>query len=450
MKLYEKLKEIKKENLISFHMPGHKNNKIFWELFKEFQSIDLTEIPGTDDLFDASECIKESQDFLTNLFHTRKSYYLVNGTTAGIYAMIMASVNKKEKIIVARDCHMSVYDAILLQELEAKFVDVEFKDNLPLGISISSLEKTIRENPDAKAVVLTYPNYYGIGVDIEYVADLVHKNNMILLVDEAHGAHLFLSDYMKSSLDVGADIVVHSTHKSLPSCTQSSVLHLNSNRMDQEKLEFMIKIMHTSSPSYLLMSSLDICYTYLEEHGKTRMKKLLDNINNIKGFEIELPKGYVKDPTKLVLDGRKYDIDPIDFEGILRKNGIQIEFSTTDYAVLVTSIMNEEKDFLELSKAMENLEFKCYSGSNNKLYYTDTSYVKISDAFYAKKKKINIKESENRISASYIIPYPPGIPLLIPGEKITEEKIDNILYLLDKKIKLLGINNLEIDVLEEE
>mgnify|MGYP003571745906 CR=1 FL=1 len=453
MKLFEKLISIKNEELVSFHVPGHKYTKLYEPYMNQINNIleiDLTEIPGTDDLFDSKTCIKSSQDALAKLLNTKKSYYLVGGTTSGIYAMIMSATVPGDTILVARDCHRAVYDGVFLAQLHAEYIDPIMKYGIPMGITADQVKEAILANPHIKALVLTYPNYYGIGTDLKSIKKILDEHNITLLVDEAHGAHLFLSDQlMPSAIDIGADLVVQSSHKSLPVMTQASVIHLNSDKISDKRLEMMLNLHQTSSPSYVLMSSLDIGYDIVEKQGISLMKKLLNNVGNLreqkKYFldESDLPDGFFLDPTKLTLLGIKYNFNPVFIEDDLRKNGIQIEFSNDKVGVLVASIMNTNKDFDYLIKTMEMLKFKCYSGIDivdyNKSFIQKMS---IHKAFYGEQNQVELDEAYGRISAQYIIPYPPGIPLIIPGELIRKEKIKLINEMLVRKINIIGIESM--------
>ena len=461
MKLFDQLISIKNEKLISFHVPGHKNSSLYKKYFSRLESIldiDITEIPGSDDLFDASSCIKESQEILSSLIGSKASYFLVNGTTSGIYAMIMAATQPGDEILIARDCHRAVYDGAFLGRLKIRYVEPTVMHGISIGITPEAVRKAIKKHPNVKALVLTYPNYYGIGADLKSIKSELDKSGIKLLVDEAHGAHLFLSeDLMPSAIKLAADIVVHSAHKSLPVMTQASVLHLNSDRIDKDKLEMMLKLHQTSSPSYILMSSLDIGYDILKEHGRPMMDNLLKTIEEFKKkkdyflSKKDLPEGFFLDSTKLTLLGNKADINPVDLELQLRKYGIQLEFSNDKVAVFVSSIMNKSEDFDILSKTMEMLKFKCYSGiDNNGLSYESSHKLDLHDAIYSKKSKVSLDSCENMIVGDYITPYPPGIPLLVPGEIIDHNKVSLIKKMLEMNIKIVGINDHHISVISNE
>lgn len=459
MKLFEKLISINKDRLVSFHVPGHKKTVLYNEYLNQVNTIldiDTTEIPGTDDLHDPLTCIKASQDAVSEFYKTKKSFFLTGGTTCGIYAMIMAATSPGDTILLARDCHRAVYDGMFLGHLNGVYIPPNFCRGIPIGITKENVIKAIQENPYAKALVLTYPNYYGVGTDLKAIENIVHENNMLLIVDEAHGAHLNLSnELMLSAIEIGADLVVHSSHKSLPSMTQSSVLHLNSDKTNERKLKQMLKLHQSSSPSYVLMSSLDICYDIVAKQGEQLMKKLLKNIEKIRGKypvfleQEDLPEGFHLDPTKLTILGEKSGWNPVDIENQLRKNGIQIEFSNENNCVFVSSIMNETEDFEYLSEMMEMLKFKCYSGIDNMdKSFLSKNIMPLSEAYYSPKKMIKLKDAENCISTEYIVPYPPGIPMIIPGELIEEDKLELINRMLDKNQKIVGIDNFEKATIE--
>lgn len=462
MRLFDKLIEIKDEKLISFHVPGHKYNPIVIDYFSRLDSIldiDVTEFPGTDDLHDAEGCIEESQAYAAKLYNTKNSFFLVNGTTCGIYAMIMATTSPGDKIIVARDCHRAVYDAMILANIEATYIMpiIDEMTSIPLGITYEALKESIVKNPEVKAIVLTYPNYYGVACDLKSIVELAHSHNIPVLVDEAHGAHLHLSEALPpSSIECGADICVQSSHKSLPVLTQASMLHYNSDRVNLNRLKQMLNIHQTSSPSYVLMSSLDIALDIIGKKGQSLMSTLLKNCNELtekhncflSTKDIE-NKPFSLDITKMVYKGKCMDVNPIDLEENLRKNGVQLEFSNENIALFVTSIMNDSTDFEYLSKTMEMLKFKCYSGIDNMAYALNLlCEMSISEAFYAQKETVLLKNAEGRISGDFIVPYPPGVPLIIPGEKINLQSISAIERMKKNNQKIVGMTNIEFEDLK--
>lgn len=465
--LLDRLLSLQQENLVSFHMPGHKNGKIFEKLkYEDFKknllSIDTTEIIGTDNLHKPQEVIKRAQEKARDVFKSEETFFLVNGSTSGIYSMIMAATSPGDKIIIGRNCHQSVIHATLLGDLIPVYLypEMDIKQGIALGISPAEVERKLLEHPDAKAVLLTYPTYHGFASDLETIAKIVHHHGKVLLVDEAHGAHLGLSDALPmSALACGADAVVQSLHKTLPALTQSSMLHLQGNRIDREKLKFMLRLHQSSSPSYILMASLDLATTIYERQGKQLMMELLDNIKvfkeklqHIKGIRILgeeiVGKGWIKamDKTKLWISMEGNKITGYDLEKKLRNNyGIQMELSNI-YGVLgLATIGNDEEDFDRLYKALscisqevgekEIAEIPFYSYSIPKQVLTPR------EALYRQKRKVNLEEAIGQISGEYLIPYPPGIPILVPGEIIEEEMISYTKAMITRGMEVTGLKD---------
>ncbi|MBN2794863.1 MAG: aminotransferase class V-fold PLP-dependent enzyme [Clostridia bacterium] len=451
MYLIETLKSIKEENLISFHVPGHKYHPLFLkelEAFDHILQMDITEIPGSDDLFHPETCLLKAQEEASNLYRVKQSFFLVNGTTSGIYAMIMTVTKPGDKILVSRDCHRAVYDGILLGQLNVAYIEPEIHNrlNIPLGLTLESIKVAVDENPEAKALVLTYPNYYGVGCDLKSIASYLKSKNILFLIDAAHGAHLMLSDDLIEPAEKYGDIVVHSAHKSLPVMTQASLLHVCSDQIDINKLKFMLKLHHTSSPSYVLMASLDIGIHLTKVHGREKMKNLLESIYQFKEkhkyflSQEDLPENFYLDATKLVLKGVDSNLDPRNVEEKLRKNNVQLEFSNEETAVFVTSFMNEKADFDYLTKMMEMLNFKCYSGIGNLANRMKLQpKMSISDALYHESEIVFLKDSIGKISKSYVIPYPPGIPSIVPGEMINDNIIDLIYKWSEQNFHIVGL-----------
>lgn len=465
--ILKELEKLSKRNMISFHVPGHKAGKIFdrYNLGKidNIGKFDITEIPGSDNLHAPEGMIKEAQEKAKQFYNTDHSFFLVNGTTSGIISMIMATTNPGDKIIVPRDCHKSVISGMILAGVIPVYVKPEICSRLFLSMAITAetIEKAIENHPDAKAVLITYPNYYGICSDIEKIAQIVHRYNKVLLVDEAHGAHLKLSEDLPiSSLDVGADIVVHSTHKTLPAFTQSSMIHVKSKIIDVDKLKFMLSLNQSSSPSYLLMMSLDMAVNIIVEEGNYLIQRLIDNINDfreainkIKGLNIfskEIIGNYgVKDIdiTKLTINMKEIGIDGIKLEEILRKKyNIQVEMADIYNVLVVSSIANDKHDFERLARALKSI-YDDKKITHKKKELPEFSFmipkVKIlpREAVYAEKKSIPFTQSGGRVSGEYIIPYPPGIPLICPGEVISQEVVEYVEILKALQINIIGTSD---------
>ncbi|MGL5651175.1 MAG: aminotransferase class I/II-fold pyridoxal phosphate-dependent enzyme [Paraclostridium sp.] len=462
--IIDSLRKIVDDNIISFHMPGHKKGAIYKMLGYEdilgnLYKLDTTEIPGTDNLHSPEECIKESLKRASEAFKSDKTFYLVNGSTCGIEAAIMASVNPKEKIILNRDCHQSAINSCIIGDIDPIYVNPSInKDSNTLsGVSFNDVKRVIDSNLDAKAVFLTYPTYFGDVFDLKSICSYAHEKGMTVIIDEAHGAHLGLSEKLpETALSQGADIVIQSTHKTLPSFTQSSMIHIKGNRIDINKLTNMLRITESSSPSYLLMASLDIAVDIYEKNGFDLMDKLLSNIDEFKSELYKLKNIKVdesKDYTKIFLNTKKLGITGHELENILRENyNIQVELSNYYGVLLIATIGNTEDEFLKLKNALFEID-KIYKKEN---YLKGVSYpIKLPkkiltprEAFYMDKKNVKIENSIGKISGEYIIPYPPGVSLVSPGEEITREVIDYIIECKSKGMNVNGVKDSELRFLQ--
>ncbi|AOY75472.1 aminotransferase class I/II-fold pyridoxal phosphate-dependent enzyme [Clostridium formicaceticum] len=465
--LLDRLLELQEEKIVSFHVPGHKNGKIFntthYKNFKKFlPDIDTTEIIGTDYLHNPKEVIQKAQQRASEVFKSDATFFLINGSTSGIYSMIMAVTSPGDKIIVARNCHQSVINATILGDLVPVYLypEMDSYHGIPLGISPEEVKKKLIACPDAKAVMLTYPTYHGFTSDLKKIAEIVHGYGKILLVDEAHGAHLGLNEKLPmTALECGADAVVQSTHKTLPAFTQSSMLHVQGNKIDIDKLKFMLKIHQSSSPSYILMASLDLATTIYQDLGSQLMEALLEHIeefkSKIKGTkgvtvleDTSLGKNSIKgmDATKLWISMEQNQINGYQLEKKLRnKYGIQMELSNM-YGILgVTSIANDGEDFEKLYEALTDIAKKEGEGHLEKRqffsYPIPKQMLTPKEALYRKKKQVPIEKSIGFVSGEYLIPYPPGIPILMPGEVIEEEIITYIRVMIESGMEILGLKD---------
>lgn len=466
--IVDKLEQLRDEDIISFHVPGHKMGKIFDKLgyndiLEKIYTLDTTEIEGTDNLHNAKEVIKQSQERAARVFNSDKTIYLVNGSTCGIQAAIMSTCPPKSKIIVNRDCHQSVINSCILGDITPVYIDSEIcrETNILKGINYSKAKEIIDNNLDAKAMILTYPTYYGETYNLQDICNYAHDKDMIVIVDEAHGAHLELSDRLpKSAINLGADIVIQSTHKTLPSFTQSSMVHIKGNRVDYNKLLSILRIIESSSPSYLFMSSLELAVDIYEKHGKELMESLLNNIDKFKDKFKSNHDVYIyneMDKTKIFISLKNIGMTGYELDEILRSEyKIQCELSNHYGVLLICTIGNEEEDFICLETALKDILNKY----KNKGSIEDTDYpvsipkMKLTprEAFYKEKKRVKLKDSIGKISGEYIIPYPPGISLISPGEIISEEIITYIHQGIKNGMIVSGIKdtNLEfIDIIEK-
>ena len=458
------LKKLKNDDLVSFHVPGHKTGKIFEKLgykdiLEKIYTLDTTEIDGTDNLHNAKEIIKYSQDRAARVFNSDETIYLVNGTTCGVEAAIMATCHPKSKVIVNRDCHQSVINACILGDIEPIYISSKVckKTNIIMGVDFEDTKSVIDQNLDAKALVLTYPTYYGRTFDLKSICDYAHSKNMIVIVDEAHGAHLQLSDDLpKSAIEQGADIIIQSTHKTLPSFTQSSMMHIKGKKIDVNKIKAMLRFLESSSPSYMFLTSLELAVDIYDKHGKKLMNNLIKNIENFKS-KFKNNENIIidnnMDKAKIFISLKKYGITGYDLDSILReKYKIQVELSNYYGVLLICTIGNDEEDFIKLEKSLEDLLLNITKEKT----LQDTNYPECipkkilnpRDAFYSNKKTVKLEDSIGKISGEYIIPYPPGISLISPGEIITQEIITYIQQGVKSGMIVSGMRDVNLDYID--
>lgn len=459
------------EENISFCMPGHKHGKGFKntkegkELLNQFINNDITEVDGVDNLHNAQGIIKESQRLLKEAYGSYKSYFLVNGSTSGNLAMIFAALKEGDKVIVERNCHRSIYNGIILRKIEPIYAigDVDSKYNSMFAIDESNFINLMRCNRDAKAIILTYPNYYGICMDLKRIVDEARALDMLVLVDSAHGAHFgFHEELPKSAVEIGADIVVMSSHKTLPSLTQTAYLHLN-NEAYESQLDFYVSAFLSTSPSYMFLQSMDYARFYLQEYGYEAYGKLINicdkfkkKINTIEGFEI-IDINNVNSPKfNRSIDKTRFVIKLKDgFSGYklseyLRQNKIQVEMSDYSSVVLIFSPFNDENEFEILYEKIKLCNINDLAAETVEIIkgYLPQSKLLPYEVLSRKKKKIEISNCLGNICGEAVVPYPPGIPLVMPGEIIDKRVIQIVNFCIENDIDILGIEDNKICVVE--
>ncbi len=386
--LYTAIKKYIYNKRLAFHMPGHKRGKGIPKRFKnDVFSMDLTELSQTDNLHEPKGSIFEAQNLAAAAFGAKRSFFLVNGATCGVQAMITAVCSPGDVLIVDRNCHSSVISALILTGVIAKYVYPEYIEHLGIygGISQEALEKVLINNPKAKGVLITSPNYYGLCSDIKLIAQVVHRHNKLLLVDEAHGAHFYFNpDLPEGALAVGADICVHGAHKTMPALTQSGFLHVNSGSIDITRLKACLKLFQTSSPSFLLMAYLDLARSIMQKEGHNKldrilktMRKLREEINKTKvlyspGKEIIGKYGVSDiDLTRLLVNSRAFGHSGHEIAEKLRDDyKVEVEMSDIFNIVCIVSFSDKLKDIRELGKALINITYKLDKKSLNENMYS--------------------------------------------------------------------------------
>jgi arginine/lysine/ornithine decarboxylase len=469
------LKYIKECN-VSFCMPGHKGGLGFLEtlkgkrLYENLIRADITEVDGLDNLHHADGIIKESQQLLSEYYGSIKSYFLVNGSTSGNLAMIFSAFNEGDKIIVERNCHRSIFNAIVMRKLKPVYIKnkIHSKYDAPLPLDKEHFSYLINENKDAKGIIVTYPNYYGICLDLPYVIKIAKQYGMKVLVDAAHGAHFGASKLLpESPLKMGADMVVMSAHKTLPSLTQTAFLHIGEG-VDISKVDFYVSAFLSTSPSYMLLCSMDYARFYIEEYGTEHYDKLIkichinrEKINGLGKFYIlgeeDLRDISVSYDNRYTIDLTRYILNvPKGYSGhklleYLRANKIQAEMSDSRNVILIFSPFNKEQDFKKLYIVLKNCDMNILKQEYVDLidYDMPMSIMHPYEVMDKEKTMVELKDSEGKISAVAIVPYPPGIPIVMPGEKLGEKSIAVIQYYIQANVTVLGINEGKVATVEK-
>ncbi|MDE6658575.1 MAG: hypothetical protein K2K01_00480, partial [Eubacterium sp.] len=422
--------DLKKLNKYPFHMPGHKRNSDFNINGSE---IDITEIMDFDNLHSPSGLILEIEEKLSVLYHSVKSFMLVNGSTVGLLATVFAVTEQHDKIIIARNCHKSVYNACFLRELDVVYIEPEYNEENGFYAEIkqSSIDNAIKGNPDAKAVVLTSPTYEG------YVSNV--SANIPIIVDGAHGAHFGFGSFPEYPK---GDIVVSSLHKTLPSLTQTAVLNVYNNALI-EKVRMYLDIFQTTSPSYVLMNSVSKCVAFLENSKRAfeEYEEMLNTFYKIKLDNLEIVK--TDDKGKLIISTAKCNINGNQLADILReKYAIECEMESINYIILMTSVADIKEAFSALVNALTEID-QTLVKSDIKTIKKPAIPKKICNSFEIKKtEKVLLENASGKVSAEYIYAYPPDIPILVPGEEITSEMIANIDEMYKNYINIISDSNL--------
>lgn len=467
--LYDALKKYADDEVLPFHMPGHKQGRGLTQEFKErMYKIDLTELPGLDNLHMPEGVIDQAQNLAAAAFGADSSFFLVNGTSCGILAMIMTVCNPGDEIIIPRDCHKSVVDGLILSGAVPEYIKPEiFHDfNISSGISTEQLEKKLAAHPEAKAVLITYPNYYGVCSDIQEIADMVHSYDKILMVDEAHGSHLYFNDNLPiASLKAGADICVNSLHKTLAALTQCSILHVKGDRVDVDRLKFMLQALQTTSPSYIFMACMDILRDTMQRQGKELLDQLISynlklrkRLNRIDGITL-LDDNYVGrnhihdvDITKLLINVSSMGMTGLEAEEMLRKNhNIQVEMSDLQNILCITTVADSPDMFQRLGQALDFMsrEHSDVIKQQDTHIFLPLLKQKLSprQCFYSIIESIETDNAIGRICAERIAIYPPGIPFICPGEQITQDVIDYINMIKSTDVAVYGAKDATLNTI---
>lgn len=488
--LLESLKEYSESDYYPFHMPGHKRNPAA-DFLPGFYGCDITEIDGFDNLHAPEGILKEAKEYAAELYHSEDTYFLINGSTAGILSAVSAVVNTAngggmsdashtKTLIIARNCHKAVYHAAFLNHLEIEYIYPDMIEDFGIADGIDALqaEEKLFEIAERKkiplnsinslvaGIVITSPTYDGILSDVEGIVKTAHRYGIPVIVDQAHGAHFgFHPNFPKSAVTQGADLVIHSVHKTLPAPTQTALLHRNGNLVSGELLRKYLGIYQSSSPSYLLMAGIDSCMRIMGKEGEKRLDALIcyrkafeEQVRNLKRIKIypaeydgnKIFKKGRQEPGRLVIGLRNTSFTGKELYDVLRKKyHLQMEMCAMNYVVAILSLMDEEEGFFRLAKALCEIdEMLCDTKEAVREEMCIQRYplkgpqtvMRLSQAFTAEARLLSLEEAKGQTAASFVNLYPPGIPLLVPGERIDEEVCNLLKGYLEKGFEIQGLN----------
>lgn len=469
--VYEALEKFKKRRVVPFDVPGHKrgrgNPELVELLGEKCVSLDVNSMKPLDNLCHPVSVIKEAEELAAEAFRAGHAFFMVGGTTSSVQSMILSACKAGDKIIMPRNVHKSVINALVLCGAHPVYVNpqVDKRLGIALGMELDEVKKAIEENPDAVAVLVNNPTYYGICSDLRSIVELAHANGMLVLADEAHGTHLYFGQELPvCAMDAGADMASVSMHKSGGSLTQSSLL-LTGRSVNWEYVSQIINLTQTTSASYLLMSSLDISRRNLALRGEASFKKVQEmaeyargEINSVGGYDAygkELINGgsvFDFDVTKLSVYTRDIGLAGIEVYDLLRDEyDIQIEFGDITNILAYISIGDRIQDIERLVGALADIK-RLYARDSSQMLNTEYINPQVisspQEAFYSEKAALPIRETAGRICGEFVMCYPPGIPILAPGEMITEEIVEYIIYAKEKGCSMQGTEDSEVEWLK--
>lgn len=455
--IYEKLKELKEKGAYPFHMPGHKRNCEDVFLGNTLFSIDITEITGYDDLHQPEGMIRKAMDEAKKIYGTKESYFLINSTTAGNLSAIAATCHIGDKILVARNCHKSVYHGIELLGLDPIYLYPEVDDmGICRGITTDQVRKILKEEKNIKAAVIVSPTYEGRISEIRGISETLHENDIPLIVDEAHGAHfIFHRDFPESAISQGADIVIQSLHKTLPSLTQTGILHLCTDRISKSWMQKKLSVFQSSSPSYILMASIECCINKCNEKRESfqqymdQMKEICGQLSKMKHLKLIT----TDDISKIVISTKNTTISGEQLFCILRdKYQMELEMSELSYVIAMTSVCDTREGLQKLVDALLEIDQNISEKKNDQIenfHMIQNEKIFLPEEISRKKKKqVLLEESVGNIGADFVYLYPPGIPLIVPGEKISRDIVQKIQQYEKNKMKIVGCFDGKINIVK--
>ncbi|MBO0995513.1 aminotransferase class I/II-fold pyridoxal phosphate-dependent enzyme [Bacillus sp. SD088] len=443
--LYERLLQYKQNRPISFHVPGHKNGILYEGVdsaFAQIAQLDATELTDLDDLHAPEGVIAKAQRLLTDLYQSCQSYFLVNGTTVGNLAMILACCQAGDYVLVQRHCHQSILHGLQLAKLNPIFIASKVREDGEIQLMVDTVQRAFQQYPSIRACIFTYPDYYGQTFNLQAMIEIAHQNNALVLVDEAHGAHFCLEEpFPSSSLRLGADLVVHSAHKTLPAFTMGSYLHINSDHVPVKKVERYLKMLQSSSPSYLVMASLDLARHYVSHFSKedvyyTQQKnqdfiKKLKQLSGIQVIESD-------DPLKVMV--RHTAFSGYELQTKFEQVGVYPELADPQQILLILPLLKTGTVY-PYDQALQQLQSLSWTSGQaqnqpkqNILWQESIMITTLALSYEVmenlEEEWVEIDVSVGRVASQMITPYPPGIPLIMLGEKITQTHVKQLKKLM--------------------
>lgn len=445
MPLLEAMLKYKQENIYPFHTPGHKGGRgMESSLRSELGAsvlMDVSLMSELDDIHEPETYIKEAQALAAKVYGSDACFWAVNGTSQAIHAMLMTALKPGEKVLLPRNAHRSVAGGLILGGIEATFMQPDYCESFGLNLQVQpqAVEEALGKDPSIKAVLLTSPNYYGVAADVEAIAKICHQRGVVLLVDEAHGPHLGFSDLLpKSALQCGADACAQSTHKILGAMTQCSMLHVQGQRLSVQRAADVMSVLTTTSPNYLLMASLDVARAQVEVRGKemaedavAAAKKLCNIVSKHAGLKILTAAdcgGLKLDVTKVTVNFADWGYTGIEAGDLFREAGIAVELVDAQNVLFLVTYADVTNDYEEALAKIDKVLTKMEAQKRDRASAPEVQAVPVTEValplrkvFYGAKEAVALEESAGKICGEQVSFYPPGIPVLLPGEVITQE-----------------------------
>lgn len=455
--LYDKLEEYTQQDYYPYHMPGHKR-QAWGKLPKQWVATDITEIDGFDNLHQPEGILKEMQEKAARLYGAEESFCMVNGSTGGILAAVSTVLPEGGRLLIARNCHKSVYHAAYLRNLTISYLYPSLLGEYDIceAVTPGQVQEALKQNPDTGAVLVVSPTYEGRIADIAGIAEVVHQKGIPLIVDEAHGAHLgFHEGWAQNSCRLRADLVIHSVHKTLPAMTQTSLLHVNGNLVNRDRLKRFLRIYQSSSPSYVLLSSIENALNMAEQQGQQdfaafqeHWDRMMAALSACRNIQVLTGEGKKQDMGKLVISGAKKGLSGQQlYDILLRKYHLQLEMAAGKYCLAMFTMADGEEAYQRMTRALLEIDREAEHGGNTLSAVTPgriqnaQAVFPLYQAWDMPWEECLLEQSAGKCSAEFVNLYPPGTPILVPGEQITEEISRTLAAYVGMKLTVQGVRS---------